>query len=760
MPRSRYREVSRIAPVALAAFLAFPARPPSGQEQPLRAPDEPVRVRVELIQVFVTVVDRAGNPVTDLQASDFVLLENGDPMEVAVFEPPDRQAAEPVPAPAKPDEEPAVAPPQAEPAPARPEGRTYVVLFDGYNNPSGLRFKKAKDATLRFVDERFQEGDRMAVFELRPQMRALCDLSTGVEEIQAAVRKAAFLPGSGNEGLLSLIDATITDTATRSGQRAQGRLQNLARFNEMLQQSGQREFYDNLTAIGNAMTTLPGRKYLVLFSGGFPFLQPTEQIYGYADPLPAPFRSMVNEMARSNTAIYTLNIGDESFGADVERSGNLRLSLARVGMDENTLEYLGLGSIAFGDDPFYTKQTLAILAGETGGRFINDADYDKALASIDRELDGAYTLAYYPTNLREDGRFRRIKVKVKGRSALQVQHRTGYFAPKPYRSMDPEERQAQLAEAALGRFHREDLPVSIRVGFLPGEAGQTMATVALEVPVRTLEHRPQGEETSYVLDLVLLARDATGEVVDSVSKVVTAKLGALPPPDGGLRMIESLTLPPGDGEMHLVVRDNERGSTTTRTEQLQVPDYRYRTLTLTSLHLMTEGSGYQLVDADFLSAPARKRMAREARDRSDDAPLPRAPSAENPFLLPDGSMFQPSPRRRFAPGEDLLVYLQVLNLGWSDELGSPLLSVTFDLKDAASGSLRLPSRQEALLVQGAQGRPCTVVYRLGLEGLDPGEYALRVTVLDKVANTAVQGSEPIRIEGSPPDTARADGTGR
>ena len=57
----------------------------------------------------------------------------------------------------------------------------------------------------------------------------------------------------------------------------------------------------------------------------------------------------------------------------------------------------------------------------------------------------------------------------------------------------------------------------------------------------------------------------------------------------------------------------------------------------------------------------------------------------------------------------------------------------------------LPSKQEAIYVDGGENRPTTIIYRLGLEGVSPGEYNLRATILDKLANNAVQGSEPIQV---------------
>jgi Ca-activated chloride channel homolog len=78
---------------------------------------------------------------------------------------------------------------------------------------------------------------------------------------------------------------------------------------------------------------------------------------------------------------------------------------------------------------------LSQLAEVSGGRMfaIDDADELPDVAEkISVELRNQYVLAYRPSNLIRDGRWRRIKVKLlppKGLPPLQVYARTGYYAP-------------------------------------------------------------------------------------------------------------------------------------------------------------------------------------------------------------------------------------------------------------------------------------------------------------------------------------------
>jgi Ca-activated chloride channel family protein len=71
-------------------------------------------------------------------------------------------------------------------------------------------------------------------------------------------------------------------------------------------------------------------------------------------------------------------------------------------------------------------------AEQTGGKYVHSPHGDKmeeSFASIIDELRNQYTLTYYSTSDKRDGRWRRLEVKVSRQGAV-VRNRKGYFAPK------------------------------------------------------------------------------------------------------------------------------------------------------------------------------------------------------------------------------------------------------------------------------------------------------------------------------------------
>ena len=53
-----------------------------------------------------------------------------------------------------------------------------------------------------------------------------------------------------------------------------------------------------------------------------------------------------------------------------------------------------------------------------------------AFAQVANEIGTQYSLGYYPSNKTRDGRFRQIKVEMRGVKDTSVRAREGYYAPK------------------------------------------------------------------------------------------------------------------------------------------------------------------------------------------------------------------------------------------------------------------------------------------------------------------------------------------
>ena len=107
----------------------------------------------------------------------------------------------------------------------------------------------------------------------------------------------------------------------------------------------------------------------------------------------------------------------------------------RSGVSIYTIGLRGaLGDRTTGQRRYFSQADFAMkqLAVETGARpFFPEsvADLNAVYAAIATELASQYSIGYVPQNVRDDGKYRRVIVRVANRPELKPRTRTGYFLP-------------------------------------------------------------------------------------------------------------------------------------------------------------------------------------------------------------------------------------------------------------------------------------------------------------------------------------------
>jgi VWFA-related protein len=207
-----------------------------------------------------------------------------------------------------------------------------------------------------------------------------------------------------------------------------------------------------------------GRKTLVVVSRGIPLM--------FDISLEPEFQAMLREANRGNVIIHPL-------------------------------DPRGLGQGIF------PHSTLYRLASETGGQaIVNTNNLEHGLRRVVQDASHHYLIGYAPTRELNDGKFRRIEVKVKRRGAKTVA-RKGFWAPTLAElSPAPVEHMEPAVSGALTKLQarQDDRVAHVTTGFGPGEDGKT-ALVAMWKPVSGFRDRPAR--------LHLEARGADGAVLGS-----------------------------------------------------------------------------------------------------------------------------------------------------------------------------------------------------------------------------------------------------
>src|SRR5262249_46084604 len=78
-----------------------------------------------------------------------------------------------------------------------------------------------------------------------------------------------------------------------------------------------------------------------------------------------------------------------------------------------------------------SQETLVSLAADTGGKaFLDSNDITAGIVQAQQDLKSYYVIGYYSTNTAEDGKFRKISVKLANKLDAKLEHRPGYWAGK------------------------------------------------------------------------------------------------------------------------------------------------------------------------------------------------------------------------------------------------------------------------------------------------------------------------------------------
>src|SRR5205085_3324768 len=176
--------------ITLLAPLQAQQPTPTTQPPPASSDEEVVRITANLVQLDVVVTDRDGRQVTDLQPSDFQILEDGHPQQITHFsyinaEP----TTEPTPAPT-PREKNAPPPAPVPPSNLRPEQvrRTIALVVDDL----GLSFESTvytRTALRKFVEQQMQPGDLVAIVRTSAGAGALQQFTSDKRQLLAAVER-------------------------------------------------------------------------------------------------------------------------------------------------------------------------------------------------------------------------------------------------------------------------------------------------------------------------------------------------------------------------------------------------------------------------------------------------------------------------------------------------------------------------------------------------------------------------------------------
>jgi hypothetical protein len=360
------------------------------------------------------------------------------------------------------------------------------------------------------------------------------------------------------------------------------------------------------------------------------------------------------------------------------------------------------------------------MAAETGGFSIkNTNDLASGIRRIGDESRNHYLLGFVPANQTRNGKYRKIKVSVRGED-LTVRARKGYFAPKE-RETGPTWTADQDVQRALDAAHPlQNIPLRMTAYvFEQATADTANVVVAVDADIRSLNfEESEGRFNGTLAFLLVVVNQDTNEYFRVDQK---ADMKLLPATRESMEttwypIVRDFELPVGSYRAKIVARDQTNGQVGTVTHDFEVP-------------ALTEWR----VSTPILS---------DSVDRGEDGKgRPRAVA---------------SARRLYTPGGPLYLEFQVFGAMADPGTGLPRVASGHSLQDS-KGSVLFVS--EPTTIKTSSEGTVSRLIGLGTDGLPPDDYALTLYLIDEVTGAAIEVVEPFRLV-APGGAAQTASSGR
>ena len=473
-----------------------------------------LRATTRLVIVDVVAVNEKNEPVTDLTADDFTVMEDGKTQKLSDFS----------------FHHPVAAAPVRQPAPGvisnAPQFNSNsclnVILLDAINTDFSDH-AYAQDMLVKYLGSN-PAIQPTAVYGMGGKLTMLHDFTTDTKALRDVV---AHYKGEGPTHIPDVYTAASPFQHRGSFQAGPQARSVTAR---------------SMLFLAHALAGYPGRKNLIWLSDGFPlslFPEVTagDGVMAVEDYSPLAER-IANELMNAQVALYPIDAAGVSI-----------------------------------NDRFPARTAMLSMSERTGGKtFYARNDIDMGIrTSLD---DGAtyYTLEYYPQNRNWDTKFRRIELKL-GRPNVKLRYREGYYALGLIRGNT--ESVTDAFSRAMDRDAPTSTAIQFQAGVvMPSAQTQGKTLVNIGIDPHTLAFEKQADDLEHAtVSCVVWAYPGKGDPVR-----VEGQLNAALKPDVYQQVMRSyfpcqrsLALKSGHYTLRMGVLDETTNLIGTATTQISVP---------------------------------------------------------------------------------------------------------------------------------------------------------------------------------------------
>jgi VWFA-related protein len=597
------RLASSLVAAALGSAALWAQQAPTPAAPQGEPPPVIFRVEVDYVEADVYVTDAQNNPVNDLKADDFEVIEDGKPQKVTSFSlvniPVERAerplfASQPIEADVQTND--------------HVEGRIYLIVLDDLHTDF-TRTPRVKAAMRRFFERSFGTND-LAAIVFTGRSNGSQDFTNNPRLLMAAVDR--FVGRKLRSATIERLEGIRVNPGTGGLQPGDDNQQMERAFNA-------RNAMGSIRRLAEFMAGVRGRrKALMLVGEGVDY--DIHEAVGLAGSTASAVlldtHDAIASASRGNVSIYAidprgLSTGDEDL---ITQS--------------STMPEQGAGLNSLQNELRLSQNSLRVLAANTGGfAALNRNDFNSAFDRIVQENSQYYLLGYYSSNARRDGRYRKIQIRVKRPGLRVVRARDGYYEARGRRPADAKPAANPALAAALSSpLPVAGLPLKVFAGAYKGEAPNAAVAVVLELDASQLDFVEANGTFNESLEFVNAATDSKGKVFPGERH--TANLALKPDTfartkERGFRVLTQVTLPPGHYQLR-VAAGNKKGKAGSVLYDLDIPEFYKEPFVM---------SGVALTAASATLTPTVR-----AKDPLGDF-LPGPPVATREFTAGDTLMF-------------------------------------------------------------------------------------------------------------------------
>jgi len=681
-----------------------------------------LKVTTNEVLVDVRVTDHKGNPVTNLQQSDFRVFEDGVLQKINSFDLENIQKlVQESGANGKPAEINLGALPRTTPQGTYRrlvQNHRLIVLFFDLSSMQIPDLLRALESAQNFIRTQLTPADLVAVVTYSSDLSVLQDFTNDRDVLSKAIKsiqigQSSTLASNGSVGEAGGTDSFGNTVATQDTGNAF--TPDETEFNIF----NTDEKLSALQSLANLLRAVPGRKSVIHFSSGI------EQT-GVDNE--AQLQATIDAANRADVSFYTLDarglmaMPPGGGASSASPSGTAIYTASAVSSQISSLHN--------------SRETLSTLATDTGGHMFTDLNnFAPVFNYVQKENTTYYLIGYSPSDTKANGKFRRIRVEVVEGHGLKVEARPGYYAPLGFRHSTGQQKELQLQEALNSETPFLELPLAVETAYFLQPNGQYYVVLAAKIPGSSIPFHQHSTVHQTQFDFAWRATNSKGKVAGGLRDTLPVKLNASSYEKvlkGNILYEGGIVLPPGTYMLKVVARENLTGKMGTFEKSLVLPPVNKTRLELSSVVVSNELS--------------KKPPTRPQRG-------PWAMGAEDNPLDSGSQAILPSVTRVFRANQNLYVYLQ--SYGSEPESGGK----------GAGSSEKIPPSMALIFfrngVQISEAGPYpaksgksdngTTSYftEVPLAKFPPGRYWMQVNVLNPAADQVAFARVPLAIMPAP-----------